>query len=151
MKNQSAIILNTNGGTAQIMSLKWMENMMGNQNISSEETSDIVHSVNKTGKTKMMNGYTCHEYIISHQDGTINAWYAPDVKFEYQDYLRGMAKLFSKKKAENPIQLLNTNYGYVMEMTVYNKKNEKQNSMKIIALEEKVRMINMDLFKIQKL
>jgi hypothetical protein len=49
------------------------------------------------------------------------------------------------------MQLLNTNYGYVMEMTFYNKQNEAQNSMKVIALEEKARMITMDNFKIQKL
>ncbi|NHN24271.1 DUF4412 domain-containing protein [Flavobacterium jejuense] len=151
MKNESAIMLNISSGTAQVMSLEWMEKIMGNQNISSEEASDVVPSVKKTGKTKVMNGYTCHEYNITYDEGKINAWYAPDVKFDYQDYLRGMSKLFSKKKEENPIQLLNTDYGYVMEMTFFNKQSKKQNSMKVIALEEKVRMINMSLFKIQKL
>jgi hypothetical protein len=151
MKNQSAIMLNINNGTAQVMSLKWMEKMMGNQNISSQEASDVVTIIKKTGKTKVMNGYTCHEYNITHEEGRINAWYAPDVKFDYQDYLRGMSKIFSKKKEENPIKLLNTDYGYVMEMNFYNAENKKQNSMKVIALDEKVRMINLDLFKIQKL
>lgn len=151
MKNESAIMLNINSGTAQVMSLGWMEKMMGNQSISNDEEADIVPVVKKTGKTKVMNGYTCHEYNITYEEGRINAWYAPDVKFEYQDYLRGMAKLFSKKKEENPMQLLNTDYGYVMEMTFYNKQSKKQNTMKVIALSEKVRMINMEQFKIQKL
>lgn len=151
MKNQSAILLDINGGSAQVMSLKWMEKMMGNQSLSLKEVNDIVPSVQKTGKTKMMNGYTCHEYNITYDGGRINAWYAPDVKFDYQDYLRGMSKLFSKKKGENPMQLLNTDYGYVMEMTFFNKQSKKQNSMKVVALEEKVRMINMSLYNIQKL
>lgn len=151
MKNESAIMLNINSGTAQVMSLEWMEKMMGNQSISSQEASDVVPTVKKTGKTKVMNGYTCHEYNITYDEGRINTWYAPDVKFEYQDYLRGMSKLFSKKKEENPMQLLNTEYGYVMEMTFFNKQSKKQNSMKVIALDEKVRMINMSLFNIQKL
>lgn len=151
MKNQSAIMLDISNGTAQVMSLEWMEKMMGNQDISSQEASDVVPSVKKTGKTKMMNGYTCYEYNITYDEGRINAWYTPDVKFEYQDYLRGMSKLFSKKKEENPMQLLNTDYGYVMEMTFFNKQSKKQSSMKVIALEEKVRMINMSLFTIQKL
>lgn len=151
MKNESVIMLNISSGTAQVMSLQWMEKMMGNQSISSQEASDVVPTVKKTGKTKVMNGYTCHEYNIVYEEGKINAWYAPDVKFDYQDYLRGMSKLFSKKKEENPMQLLNTDYGYVMEMTFFNKQSKKQNSMKVVALDEKVRMINMSLFKIQKL
>lgn len=151
MKNESAIMLNISSGTAQVMSLEWMEKIMGNQSISSQEASDVVPTVKKTGKTKVMNGYTCHEYTITYEEGRINAWYAPDVKFEYQDYLRGMSKLFSKKKEENPMQLLNTDYGYVMEMTFFNKQSKKQNTMKVVALDEKVRMINMSLFKIQKL
>ena len=151
MKNESAIMLDISSGIAQVMSLEWMGKMMGNQDISSQEASDVVPSVKKTGKTKMMNGYTCHEYNITYDGGRINAWYAPDVKFDYQDYLRGMSKLFSKKKEENPMQLLNTDYGYVMEMTFFNKQSKKQNWMKVVALEEKVRMINMSLYNIQKL
>lgn len=151
MKNQSAILLDINKGTAQVMSLEWMQKMMGDQSITSEEIADVAPEVKKTGKKKVMNGYTCHEYTITYEEGSINAWYAPDVKFEYQDYLRGMAKMFSKKKEENPMQLLNTAYGYVMEMTFYDKESKKQNSMKVIALEEKVRMITMNNFKIQKL
>lgn len=151
MKNQSAIMLNINQGTAQVMSLEWMQKILGNNSITDEEANDMVPNVSKTGKTKMMNGYQCHEYNITFEEGKINAWYAPDVKFEYQDYLRGMAKMFSKKKEENPMQLLNTEYGYVMEMTFYNKQNKKQNSMKVIELDEKVRMINMSLYNIQKL
>lgn len=151
MKNQSAIILNTKNGTAQAMSLEWMQKMMGTETITDEESNDLVPLVKKTGQTKIMNGNTCHEYIIVFEEGKINAWYAPNVNFEYQDYLRGMAKLFSNKKEENPMQLLNTDFGYVMQMTFYNQKDEKQNAMKVIALDDKVRMINMDLFNVQKL
>lgn len=149
MKNQSAVMLDIKAGTAQVMSLEWMEKMMGGSN-TTEETSANQPKVVKTGKTKKMNGYTCYEYNIYHEEGKINAWYAPDVKFDYQDYLRGMAKMFSKKNEENPSQLLNTDYGYVMEMTAFTKENKKQSSMKVIKLEEKVRMITMSLFKIQK-
>ncbi|MGV7105055.1 hypothetical protein [Flavobacterium sp. U410] len=150
MKNQSAVMLDIKAGTAQVMSLEWMEKMMSGSN-TTDETSVNQPKVVKTGKTKKINGYTCYEYNIFHEAGKINAWFAPDVKFEYQDYLRGMAKMFSKKAEENPSQLLNTQYGYVMEMTAFTKENKKQSSMKVIKLEEKVRMINMDLFTIQKI
>lgn len=151
MKNQSAVLLNINQGTAQVMSLKWMEQMMGNAPENEDEAKDKIPTVIKTGRTKVMNGYTCYEYNITFEGGKINAWYAPDVTFDYQDYLRGMSKLFSKKKEDNPLQLLSTDYGYIMEMTLYNSENKKQTSMKVINLSENVRMINMDLFKIQKL
>lgn len=149
MKNQTAVMLDIKAGTAQVMSLKWMEKMMGSKTI--EETSSNQPKVVKTGKSKQMNGYNCYEYNIFYEEGKINAWFAPDVTFDYQDYLRGMAKMFSKKAEENPSQLLNTKYGYVMEMTAYTKENKKQSSMKVIELNEKVRMITMKNFKIQKL
>lgn len=151
LKNQSAIMLNINNGTAQVMSLQWLEKMMGSPIVSAQKSIDVVPVVKKTGKIKNINGYTCHEYHITNKDGQINAWYAPDVTFEYQDYLRGMSKLFSKKMEENPVQLLNTDYGYIMEMTFFNNQSIKQSSMKVIALDEKVRMINMSLFNIQRL
>lgn len=151
MKNQSAVMLNINAGTAQVMSLKWMEQMLGNSSDAEAESFFTAPKVSKTGKTKIMNGYLCNEYNISFDEGKINAWYAPDVKFDYQDYLRGMAKMFSGKKEENPMQLLNTDYGYVMEMTFYDNANKKQNSIKVIDITENVRMINMDVFEIQKI
>ena len=150
MKNQSAAMLDIKAGTAQLMSLEWLEKMMGG-NESIENTATQQPKVSKTGKTKKMHGYTAYEYVISHEDGKINAWFAPDVKFEYQDYVRGMAKMFSKKTTENPSQLLNTEYGYVMEMTAFDRQNIKQSSFKVIQLDTKVRMINMDLFKVQKM
>lgn len=151
MKNESVIMFNIPQGTAQVMSLQWMENLMGGQPVSTTEVSDFSVKVKDTGRTKILNGYTCHEYNISFEEGRINAWYAPNVKFDYQDYLRGMAKLFSKKKEENPMQLLNTDYGYVMEMVYYNSQNLKQNTMKVTELNESVRMVNMNNFEIQKL
>lgn len=150
LKNQTAIMLNIDEGTAQVMSLGWMEKMMGGATVDDSEETKTPEVV-KTGNTKQINGYTCHEYNINFENGTLNTWYAPDVNFDYQDYLRGMAKMFSKKKEENPLQLLNTDYGYVMEMTLYNTDGKKQNSLKVIALSEKVRMINMALFEVQKL
>ena len=150
MQNQSAIMLDINRGTAQVMSLEWMQKMMGSAP-ENEANNTQNPKVVKTGKTKNINGYTCYEYNILHEDGKINAWFAPDVKFDYQDYLRGMAKMFSKKVEENPSQLLNADYGYVMEMTAFTKENKKQSTMKVIALDEKPRLINMNLFTIQKL
>lgn len=33
----------------------------------------------KTGKTKSIIGYTCDEYVVTHDEGTIHFWAAPDV------------------------------------------------------------------------
>lgn len=147
-KNNSAIILNVKKNTAQVMSLSWMQKMMGNTNI--DDNTNEKAKVTKTGKTKQMNGYTCYEYNIVYEDVKMNAWFAPDVNFNYQDYLRGFAKMFAGKKGANPTTLLNDGYGYVMEMTAY-KKGKKMSFMQVTKISEEEKVINLADYKIEKM
>lgn len=146
--NNAAIILNVKKNTAQVMSMSWMQKMMGNTNI--DDDSGKKADVTKTGKTKQMNGYTCYEYNIIYEDIKMNAWFAPDVKFNYQDYLRGFAKMFAGKKAANPAALLNNGYGYVMEMTAY-KKGEKMSFMQVTKISEEEKSVDLANYKIEKM
>lgn len=148
MKNEAAIILNSEEKIAQIMSLSWLHKMMGQQPISEEENEQA--TVVKTGLTKTINGYLCHEYNITHEKIKINAWYAPDVDFNYQDYMRGFSKMMSKKKGENPMLLLNDGYGYVMEMTAF-EKEKKVTNMKVIDLSEVTKHIDLSNYSVQKM
>lgn len=146
-KNDAAIILNVKKNTAQVMSMAWMKKMMGNtDDIDDNETPKVT----KTGKTKTMNGYTCYEYIIEHHTTKMNAWFAPDVDFNYQDYLRGFAKMFKGKKYTNPSALLNKQYGYVMEMTAY-QKDKKITYMKVTNLSKKEKTIDLADYSIEKM
>lgn len=147
-KNNSAIILDIKKNTAQVMSLAWMQKMMGGN--TDDDNANEKGKVTKTGKTKQMNGYTCHEYNIVYEDVKMNAWFAPNVNFSYQDYLRGFAKMFAGKKTANPVALLNDGYGYVMEMTAY-QKGKKMSYMKVTELSEKQKVIDLANYKIEKM
>lgn len=146
-KNDAAIILNIKENTAQVMSMTWMKKMMGD----ADEIDDSeIPKVTKTGKTKTMNGYTCYEYIIEHDTTKMDAWFAPDVDFNYQDYLRGFAKMFKGKKTNNPSTLLNKEYGYVMEMTAY-QKEKKIIYMKVTNLSKEEKVIDLANYTIEKM
>ena len=147
LKNNSAIILNPEEQTARIMSLAWMQKMMGDTTVS---TSSLQPKVTKTGQSKLMNGYTCFEYTIAHEKTNIIAWFAPEVDFNYQDYMRGFSKMFSHKKTQNPVGLLNSDFGYVMQMTAY-KKGKKTTSMTVIELSKDVITYDLSQYTIQKM
>ncbi len=78
------------------MSMAWMKKMLGQDANNDEEPNSA--KLNKTGATKTLNGYTCYQYIITDEDIKIDAWFAPGVNFNYQDYLSGMNKMFGAKK-----------------------------------------------------
>lgn len=144
-ENEAAIMIEPSKKTARVMSLSFMKKMNKQEPL---EENDIA-KMTKTGKTKTINGYTCHQYIITDKDIKVDAWFAPEVNFDYQDYLSGMNKMFGNKKS-NTTSLLNRGQGYVMEMTAF-EKEKKVSEMKIIALSEVPVTINMSDYTIQKM
>jgi len=147
--NETMIMLDIEKATAQIMSMAFMSMMgMGDSESLNEDQEKAV--VEKTGNTKMMHGYTCYEYFIRTEDTEVHAWFAPEVNFNYQDYLRGFAKTFAGKKASNPTALLNDGYGYVMEMSATTSEGDIS-TMKVTNISEEMRTINLSDYKIQKL
>lgn len=143
LENERVFMLDTITKDAQVTSMKWFMKMAGN---SANSESDEEYEVIKTGKTQMMNGYLCHEYIISHEDGKVEAWYAPGVDFYYSDYMQGFSKMFGKKSP--PVQ---SEKGYVMKMTAFDKSNKKINQMEVIDLLESPRSIILSEYNITKL
>lgn len=131
LKNQSAIMLNINKGTAQIIALDWMKKITNNTSYSSSKKQQLP-KVEKTGNSISINGNTCHEYNIYHEGGFINAWFAPNVPFHYQDYLSGMNKLFDPNQNNNSTNLLPSEYGYLMLMTMYSKEKENNLHLKLL-------------------
>ena len=143
--NEAAIMIQDK--TARVMSLSFMKKMMHQKTDKSDENNTA--KMEKTGKTKMLNGYACYQYIITDEDTKVDAWFAPDVNFSYQDYLSGLNKMFGNKKA-NAVSLLNSGKGYVMEMTMF-QKGKKLTEMKVIKLEEKPITINLSEYTIEKM
>ncbi|QHI35667.1 hypothetical protein IMCC3317_10130 [Kordia antarctica] len=147
--NETLIMLNVEEKSAQVMSMKMM-NMFGMGSDEAESSETTQQKAVKTGKTKTMNGYLCHEYMITAEDAKINAWFAPEVNFNYQDYLSGFSKMFGGNTSANPMTLLSNGNGYVMEMTAIDVKGESS-TMKVTNISEVTIKINMSSYKVQKL
>ena len=125
-----------------------MQKMMGKSANNTEKNNSP--TIEKTSKTKKMNGYTCYEYNIKDGNTLVNAWFAPNVNFDYQDYLSGFTKMFSGKKSNNPIHLLNDGMGYVMKMTAY-EKGEKISEMEVVSLSKTPKTITLSNYSIEKM
>ncbi len=143
--NEAAIMFDSKSKTAKVMSLSFMKRMSNKNNTSQKDTAKMV----KTGKSKKINGYSCYQYIITDQDSKIDAWLAPNVKFDYQDYLSGINKMFGNKKS-NTASLLNNGKGYVMKMTMFDN-GKKQSEMKVVRLSETPITIKMSNYIIEKM
>ncbi len=90
-KNEDMITLEADTKTASVMSMKWFTSMSGDE----EQDEDVVFT--KTGKTKMISGYLCHEYLITYEDGKMEAWFAPAVPFSYENHMSSFSKMFGEK------------------------------------------------------
>ncbi len=142
--HESAIIIDESQKTAQVMSLSWMKKMMGGEVPEGDDTQRP--QVSKTGKTRSIHGYTCYEYLIETETEKINAWFAPNVPFSYQDYLGGFTKMMGQSMNKLP-----EDQGYVMEMKMYDKAGKETYQMKVVELSEQGTSLNLSDYKVQKL
>ena len=76
--DQSFVFVNTSGMKIQMSSAQ-----MGNQQsqMPTEQMENYDYgNLNKTGNTKTILGYTCHEYVMSDNQNSIQMWVAPDLE-----------------------------------------------------------------------
>jgi len=153
IENQSMIMIDQEAMTAQLMSLGFMDKMgMGDIAIDTDTAStDTAPTFTKTGKTKTINGYRCEEYEVTQDTLEMSIWYTSEVDFNYQDYLRGFAKMFSGTGGANPSGLMNDGYGYMMMMTSKDNKSGDTMTMEVIELSEVPQTFTLKDYKIQKL
>ncbi|MDG1331177.1 MAG: DUF4412 domain-containing protein [Crocinitomicaceae bacterium] len=144
LTNERVFLIDTVTKKAQVTSLKWFQKMRGADASNTEKDED--YEVIKTGRTQVLNGYTCHEYIITHEDGKVEAWYSPGVEFDYWDYMQGFSKMFGKKSP--PVE---SGKGYVMKMITFDKSDKKVNSMEVTDLNETPRSISLSDYQVTKL
>ncbi|MEX0274186.1 MAG: DUF4412 domain-containing protein, partial [Flavobacteriaceae bacterium] len=147
LKNEVSLLIDKSSKTVQVASMAFMEKWA-----TAPKTSEDAQKIRsrKTGASKHINGYRCEEYIIEEDAITIKAWFAPEVDFVFQDYLRGFSKMFSGKRGTNPYGLLNDGYGYVMEMTAYeNHKNKTE--MKVIHITKEPIDIDLSDYTVQRI
>ncbi|MAY22815.1 MAG: hypothetical protein CMC74_08545 [Flavobacteriaceae bacterium] len=148
-ENKSAVMLDLKKKSGQAISLEFMEKMMGGGNVSNNDDDGEVPTFRKTGNTKTMNGYLCEEYEIIAEDYQSEVWFAPQVDFTYQDYFKGFVKMF--KGNTNLQQMPIDTYGYIMQMTSYDKKGKITMKMTVTEINKTPKTYQMSDFKIQKL
>jgi hypothetical protein len=150
MKNEAMIMVDNKKGTASVMSLAWMKKMgtyKGSDYEGNGNSNDV--DIRKTGNRKTISGYECEEYIFTSEDGKMHAWFAPDVPFDYKDYIEGFTSMFNEKQKSNPMMQLRETYGYMMEMVSYDKKGEKDSRMTVTDISEDGQTVNMGNLKVQ--
>lgn len=143
--NEGAIMINEKEKTAQVMSLAWMEKMI-EKSVAETEVDGEGAKIVKTGNAKTKNGYTCYEYIMEDEEAKVTTWFAPDVKFSYEDYLGGFVKMFGQRVNSLPID-----QGYAMEMIMYDKKDKTTSVMEVVDISEKHITIDLGEYKVQNM
>jgi hypothetical protein len=89
-----------------------------------EEAKKEVPEFKKTGKTKTILGYTCHEYLTETEEYTMTSWVAPDLKQQ----TNGMSAMFlamNKNAKMNDSAFNSTDMGLMLEMKSINKKDNE--------------------------
>jgi len=150
-KNQSALMLNPKDKTGQAVSLKFMSKMMKDVDLDETANDGDAVSFEKTGNSKQIAGYLSYEYRIVTEEGTMNIWFAPEVPFNYKDYMEGFSKLFGKKFQGAWDNSFWDTYGFMMEGENFNKKGKLESKMTVTNIDTSVRNIAIDTYNIQKL
>lgn len=90
-----------------------------------EETNYVV---TKTGKTKMILGYNCEEYLIVGEDMKINGWVTKEVDIRFPEAFYDV-----EQKDQADQAWVNEMDGFAMEMTMVDTSKKKPQSTKIVC------------------
>lgn len=143
-KNEAMITINEQNKTAQAMSMSLMK-MFEDTNQEEEGNSDV--SITKTGKSKVIRGYKCDEYILKSNDFTSEGWFTKDVNFDMASHAKSMAEVF---KSTINDEFAKKNIGFPIEMTSITHKNEVM-TMKILDISNTTKTVDLSDYKVTQL
>lgn len=126
--NEAMIMIMEEQKMAQVMSLNIMNSI---------DTSGMVDNnvtIEKTGKTKKILGYTCFEYFMKSDDAEGSIWIAEDVEFASKSLFQNMGNSSFAKNSDWLDQK-----GMMMEMDMMVKEDQKKKQSHM-----KMEMISMD-------
>jgi hypothetical protein len=85
-------------------------------------------NVEKTGRTKIIEGFKCEEYKYTDENSVSNFWITQDIKMNTKDFFSTLFKtsLYSHGMA----------WGYMMETTTVNRKNGEKSSMTVTRVDK---------------
>lgn len=111
--------------SGQVLPNMVSKKFFGEKIAESHEKTKVV----KTGRTKIILGYTCDEYQATSEEGEANIWIAPKIKTSLSKIFG--ASMTKNKKAKNMSALMQSMDGFVMESDYTDHKNEKNNTYMI--------------------
>lgn len=97
LKNNTTIMLNDEDMSAMAMSMDFMTGMINDAVTENQDSTDVdeSYSFKKTGKSKMIAGYMCDEYLIENDDMTMNVWYTDDITIAMHQNMEDFAMFAS--------------------------------------------------------
>jgi hypothetical protein len=140
-KNKEAVIINTDGFSS--MMKKYTDKNKTTDPISTNFT------ITKTGKTKIILGYYCQEYLIKPTDKNDSqqstAWVTKDASIGSFNIMESMGKaMFEKSNAyKNKLD------GAILEMHTKNTKTGEVSSMEILEINKKTTTKDLSKYKIE--
>ncbi|WP_343632100.1 DUF4412 domain-containing protein [Fluviicola sp.] len=143
-KNGVMIMLNNKEKTAMVMSTKTMEAAMKQQQMNQGQKPAA--KITKTGKTKMILGYTCEEMLIE-SDKKTEVWIAKDAGIDVSNTFASMNKTSPSQIPNEALQ----QGGMLMEMTGYDAAGKPEMHMIVTALSKESKSVNIGAYKITKL
>lgn len=101
-------------------------------NEAEKQQEDEDYSIDRTGKTQMINGYRCEEFVVTSKDYVQHLWLTKDLNVDM-----GFTEMFSKmmknnQQYDNPL----TGEGYPMLIEMIEKKNDKKSYIRTKDVQE---------------
>ncbi len=144
--NNSMLMIDTKKKTLQPMSLDFLQKIGKGNKIQSTDNKPSNFSFHPTGKTKSIAGYSCKEYETSTLEGKSLIWFTNSLDFDYTTYLKNFSKILGNEMNDMP-----DGFGYVMEMTDFDKDGTENMFMQVQSVNTKSEVVNTGDYKIQKL
>lgn len=104
LKNNSSLMLNDEEMTGMAISMDFMTDKISEAIANDQDSTDVNYTFTKTGKTKMIAGYSSDEYLIETDESTMNVWYTDDITIDIHDNMSefSMFGSFSGAMANTP-------------------------------------------------
>lgn len=122
--NEVMIMLEDKDKTGMVMSTQWANKMAANQ-VEKEADKNGEMKVEKTGKTKVILGYTCEEWIASDNESKTEMWVTNEAGMNHDRMTASMTKYMKSV----PANMKGEQFGMMMEMTSYNSKGVAETHM----------------------
>ena len=83
------------------------------------------YTITDLGNNREIDGYSCREYLIEHEEGTTNAWVTNDLNINPAVIMKAMASQMSQRRNSNSTQPFYEMPGLPIESTTVSKNGKE--------------------------